>query len=234
MITARLKRADILTTQFSAPIRLAVSRVLLRETKQVATDLESIIKETFWFPDKPEKLRELFFKKTGQRVTRIELRYKYQVMPLGRYPTLQHRITYGRNMLEVKRGFPFTGHHKRGFERSIRTVISGMATYVQIRKAGGKKLVHGNMKTKGKPQNYMGWLHSGHKSSFSSGQKFAAAIFERKQKRTWKKGKRQPIQQLFGPSLTDLMKSKEIQGYLNSGKPWQTVQKIINEEFSRG
>lgn len=228
MITARLKRADILTTQFSAPLRLAVSRVLIRETKQVANDLESIIKETFWFPDKPEKLREPFFKKTGQRVTRVELSYRYQVMPLGRYPVKQYRNTFSNLGLKVSRGKPFTGHSKRGFEKKVLEKYS-MATFVQIRKAGRPKLVHGKL-------GYKGWLHTGHKETFnqSAGQKFAAAIFERKQPETWKGGKRQPIRQLFAPSLTDLLKSKEIQDYLNSSKPWETVQKIINEEFSRG
>lgn len=233
MITARLKRADILTTQFSAPIRLAVSRVLIRETKQVATDLESIIKETFWFPDKPEKLREIFFKKTGQRVKSVDLSYRYKVMPLGRYPTRQYRNTFSNLGLRVSRGKPFTGHSKRGFEKKVLEKYS-MATFVQIRKAGRPKLVHGKML--GNHKGYKGWLHTGHRETFnqSAGQKFVAAIFERKQKRTWKSGKRQPIRQLFAPSLTDLLKSKEIQDYLNSSKPWETVQKIINEEFSRG
>jgi hypothetical protein len=109
-----------------------------------------------------------------------------------------------------------------------------MATYVQIRKNGSKKLVHGKIPRAGGHVGYMGWLHSGHKSSYDSGQKFAAAIFERKQKRTWKKGKRLKIHQLFGPSLTDLLKSQEIQNYLKSSEPFKHINSIVNEEFSRG
>lgn len=226
--SAALKGVEILKWEtFEKPLSAALSTSVQRTLFTLRNEITAELKRLYYVPGNPDKASQVYFKHQGKHIWSAELVYRYKSIPLGRYPTQQYRITTQRKILRVSRGGKFSAANK--FTRRVVNRAS-IATYVQIKKNGPKRLVHGKL-------GYMGWLHTGRRSGQSgfNGQTntFAANIFERNQKKTWSGNVRLPIHRLFGPSITELVQGKEVQTFLEKSKTLDKLSNIFADNINR-
>lgn len=202
---AREKLSEILSWKsFGEPLSRAVSFGIKTTVSELEREINKSLSQFFFLPENPHKRSHIYFKQKNGKIFSAELTYSYASIPLSRYPVSQHRITVGNQILSVKRGGAFASSFNKGFQKKI-VQREAISTYVQIRKTGGPKLVHGVMKS-AEEGPFMGWLHTGRKGA----SRFSSQIFERNQKKTWSGGHRLPIHALYGPSITELLKTSEM------------------------
>jgi len=215
MIRASVKSTKVLDWKsFEQPITGALSTALQTAVKELQAEVKKTVLATFYYPGDPDRLTTRWFKRQGNGILSAELSYKYEAVSLSKYPTNQHRITVGKQILHVARGGPAKGNK---FSRQI-VAREAIKTEVMVRKAGGWKVVEGKL-------GFKGWLHTGTKG------KFASKIFERNQRATWKGNQRLPVHALWGPSLVQLLHSPEVKKTLANSKSLQRISEILLKEI---
>lgn len=205
---------------FEQPLASALRTSITSSVYGLQKEIAKGIKDNFLFYGDPNKVSSVYFRRKAGRIFSAELSYAYKAIPLSRYPVKQYRVTTGKKILRVSRGGSSAAN-----KFTQKTVSrANIATYVQIRKTGGMKLVHGKL-------GYMGWLHTGRKRGelgyYGQANLFSSKIFERNQQETWSGGERLPVHQLFGPSVTDLIQTKEIQNVINHSENLRNIDKIL-------
>lgn len=203
---ARVDGLEILSWKsFEPSLTRALSDTLVASVGSLERTINKTLADTFFLPENPARSSRFYFKREKGKIVIAKLSYNYRAIPLARYPVKQYRITSGNKILSVKRGGNFAPGHK--FQQRIVNRAT-IATYVQIRRGSAPKLVDGTL-------GFKGWLHTGRKRGtegfYGQANTFAANIFERNQQPTWSSGERLPIHRLFGPSISELVQSKEIQ-----------------------
>jgi hypothetical protein len=206
---------------FDSALALATSHTLQKSVIGLSKEINKKLTDTFFTPDRPERLAVFSFKKQKNRIYSAELFYRFKAIPLSKYPVRQYRVTTGNQIIKVTR--------LKG--KSFRTSLDNhhaVATYVQIRRAGRMKLVQDKVGLHGDPKGLKGFLHTGRALGPKS---FSAKIFKRQQQATWSNGQRLPIRQLFGPSISQLVLTKEVQSTIDESKFTKDLNKIFGEEF---
>jgi hypothetical protein len=217
MFTARVKDTTVFSTGIlEESLARAVSNSLQETVWGLEREINKTIKDTFYVPADPARYSSVMFRKRKGKVYSAELSYNYKAIPLSRYPVKQYRITTGKRILSVKRGAGQTKGNK--FKQQI-VGRAAIRTDVKIRKTGPWKTVEGKL-------GFKGWLHTGRSSS-----KLAAHIYERNQRETWAGGQRQPFHRLFGPSIAQLVRSKEVQATIEKSFKTRTIEKIIGDSI---
>lgn len=217
MITARVKDTTVFSTEIlQDSLARAVSSAVKNSVYTLEKEINKAVKDAFYVPQDPARFSSIYFRQKKGHIYSAELSYNYKAIPLSRYPVKQYRITTGKKILGVKRGGKFAPGNR--FKQQIVNRAT-IATYVQIRKSGGQKLVHGKL-------GFMGWLHTGRKSA-----KLAAHIYERDQAATWSAGQRLPFHRLYGPSVPQLVLSKEVQAVIDASLNKLTLDRIFEESI---
>lgn len=219
---SREKLANLLSWEsVGEPLSRASSTALRGAVWEVQREINKALLGQFYLPDNPEKRSSVYFKQKQGKIFSAELKYFYASIPLSRYPVSQQRVTKNKQVLAVKRGGQFA---RRG-TAFVRKIVPSeeIFTYVQIRRGSPPKLVKGVL-------GYMGWLHTGRRTGAG---RFSAHIFERNQQATWQNGKRLPVHALWGPSLTQLLQTREMKTAVDRILERAGIEKKIDEAFAK-
>jgi len=205
---------------FEKPLTGALATTLQTTVKDLQEEIKKSVQNNFYFPGNPDRLTSRWFGRKGKGILSAELSYKFEAVPLSRYPMNQYRITIGSKILHVRRGAG------KAANKFTRTIVPKTATVsmVKVRRNSEWKVINGKL-------GYMGWLHTGRRSGELgyNGQvnTFSAKVFERNQQETWRDNVRQPIHQLFGPSLTQILQTKELQDTINNSVALSKIEQIL-------
>lgn len=225
-VSAELKGINILSWEtFGKPVNAALSSSIQKTVYGLQKDISSELKRLYYVPGDPSRVSSIYFRRKGRGIFSAELSYHQKSIPLSKYPVKQYRITTGKRILRVVRGGKFGKANK--FQNRI-VSRANIATYTQIRKSGSPQLIHGKL-------GFMGWLHTGRRSGQTgfNGQvnTFASQIFERTQKATWQGNKRLPIHRLFGPSVLNLIKGRQMQNYINTNPKLNELSNLFSSHL---
>lgn len=219
-LSARVTGLEILNwNNFQEPVTRALKTSLSQAVYGLQRDIATSLKSNFFIPGDPNK-QSLIYLGGKAKTYSAQLSYSYKAIPLSMYPVKQYRITTGNSILRVGRGGKFKANQ---FQRRV-VARAAIATYTQIRRRGGMKLVEGKL-------GFKGWLHTGRRAKetgyYGQTNTFAAQIFERNQQETWSGGHRLPIHRLFGPSVMELVMYPETQKAILASKHWQDLETIL-------
>jgi hypothetical protein len=206
--SAELKGLEELNAALSIkPLRSALRLRLAEGIGELQREIKKSVYSHFSILENIDKVTgKAFGRNANKNIISVTVFYNYKKVPLSSYPVHQYRVTVGKRTLEVTR-------FKKGrFNKQI-VQDTAWATYVKVKKDW--KLVYGKHgpDKHGRP-GFMGWLHTGGKA----GRFHSAGIFERAQQATWHKKQRLPVFELYGPSFTQIVNSKEVQADISRGK----------------
>lgn len=224
------KQFEVFNLEVSKNLSVASSRALNKLRTEVVEETAREIKKHFFYPGDPNTLLHKTSEQRGVRFSKMTLSWLYKSIPLSQYPVRQIRITTGNRKL-------YTFRHSVGaFKSKIVSEEFVVKTLTRIRKSKGFQIVGGTRGQKG-------FLHTGRKLgsyrykahhatgeiSFGYVSRFSAKILERNQRPTWRGGIRLPVHQLFGPSLTQLLQTTEMQKFFQAAPVFARLEKHVIE-----
>lgn len=222
--SVEVKGIDALSkTLTTKPLHSSLRLRLAEKMTGLQREIKTIVGQHYSIMENIDKVSaKSFDRNTKKQITGFQLIYKYQKVPLSRYPTYQVRATTQKRLLEVQRS-------KKGKFAERIVTVNYVQTLVKVKKdwrlVVGK---HGPDINKGRP-GYMGWLHTGKlgRKRFRS-----AGIYERAQAATWSGGQRLPVFELYGPSFTEILRDKAVvQDTLNS-KSFKDLENYLTKRVS--
>lgn len=231
MISARVSETVVISLDsLTANLPVALSRATKKIIYGMQKDIAREVKAKFYYPEDPNRLSSVWFDRAGAKISSAKLVYKHKAISLSRYKVEQVRITVKKRKLAVtKRG--------NSWQRRVLPEASEeqIATYVQVRRSGGLKLVYDKRSNLVNGQRLKGFLHTGRKRGElgfdGQSNQFSSRIFVRNQQPTWHNGQRLPIHALWGPSLLNLLETKELQDLMEQGQYLTKLTTIFSQEL---
>lgn len=218
--------AELSKTLNSKPLHASLRLRLSGKMTGLQKEIKTVVGRHYSITENIDKVSaKSFDRNTKKQITGFQLVYRYQKVPLSRYPVYQVRLTTKKRLMEVQR-------RKRGsFQQRVLPQEEETYTQTLVKIKKEFKLVvgkHGPDFKYGRP-GFMGWLHTGklNRARFRS-----SGIFERAQRETWSAGQRLPVFELYGPSFTEILNDKAVIQDITASPAFRELEGYLTKRVS--